>query len=104
MPYNPQRQTVINSRERKASSNNLRDRLPLNNTLLPVVSAHTIIVVAEIRALHVPQKVFIVRNDDELEIRLCLPRANDPVKRFGETANVVVVQIGRWLVQGDELH
>ena len=79
------------------------NRLPLNDTLLLIISANTIIIVAEIRALHVSQELLVVRDDYELKVRLCLARLDNAVQRLGKTADIVLVQVRRWLVEGDEL-
>jgi len=60
--------------------NNLGDGLPFNDALLLIVSAHTIVVVAEIRTLHITQEFFVVGDDNELEVRLCLSSSNNPVE------------------------
>lgn len=74
------------------------NRLPLNNTLLLIISADTIVVIAEIGALHVAQELLIMGNDDELEVGLLHSGCDDAVERFGERLDVVDVQVGRWFV------
>ena len=80
----------------------LRDRLPLDDRLLSVVSRHPVIGVAEVRTLHISEEIFIVRNDDQLEIGLLLPRLDDVVQRFCQRLDVVPIKIRRWFIQGDQ--
>lgn len=79
-------------------SDNLSNRLPLNNTFLLIISADTIVVITEIRALHVTQELLIVGNDNELKVGLLHSGGNDAVERFGERLNVVDVQVSGWFV------
>lgn len=56
-----------------------------------------------LRAAHIPQKIFIMRNHNQLEISLLLPRFNNLRERAGEGFNIVSVEVGGGLVEGDEL-
>ena len=58
--------------------------------------------VAEVGTFHVLQEVFVVRDDDELEVGLLLSCPDDVVERLGKRTNVVAVQIRRRLVESDQ--
>jgi hypothetical protein len=45
-----------------------RKILLLNNALLKCVSADVPVVISEVCALHLPQEILIVSNDDELKV------------------------------------
>ena len=80
----------------------LRDRLPLDDRLLPVVPRHPVVRVAEVRTLHVSKEVLVVRDDDQLEVGLLLPRLDDVVQRFCQRLDVVTIQIRRRFVQRNQ--
>lgn len=84
-------------------SRDLADRVPLDDGLLSLVARDAVVVIAEVGALHVPQKLLVVRDDDELEVGLLLPGPDDVVQRLGQRPDVVAVEVRGGLVQGDEL-
>ena len=59
--------------------------------------------VAEIGHLHEAQEFLVVRDDDELEVGLLLPRPDDVVQRLGQRPDVVAVEVRRRFVERDEL-
>lgn len=77
--------------------------MPLDHTLLICVSAHAIVVIGELGALHVLQELFIVSDDDELEIRLVLAVFYDLVQRFRERLDIVPVKVGGWFIKSNNL-
>ena len=79
-------------------SHDFCDRLPLDDGLLPVTARDTIIIVAEIRALHVPQEILVMGDDNQLEVRLLPSCLDDVVERFGQGSDVIPVQVrGRFV-------
>ena len=84
------------------TSHDLRNGLPFDDRLLPLVSRHPVVVVAEIRAFHVSQELLVMGDDNELEVGLLPPHLDDVVKRFRKGADVVAIQIRRRLVERDQ--
>jgi hypothetical protein len=57
-----------------------RKILSLNDTLLIRISTDLPVVVTELRALHLPQEVLVMSDDDELEVRLMLSSLDDLIQ------------------------
>ena len=81
---------------------NHADRLLLDLGLLPVIPRHAVVVITEVGALHELEELLIVRDDDQLKVRLLLPCSDDIVEGLGQRSNVVPIKVCRWLVQRDE--
>lgn len=59
--------------------------------------------IAEVGALHVSEKLLVVRDDDQLEVRLLSSCSDDVVQRLSQRPDVVPIEIGRRFIQCDEL-
>ena len=81
------------------SSHNLRNRLLLDPRFLTIRPRYPEVCVAEVGTLHIPEELLVVRNDDQLEIRLLLPSPDDIVQRLGKRPDIVAIQVRRRLVQ-----
>src|SRR4051794_22388585 len=74
---------------------NPRDALPDNNAVLLLIPLDPKKVIAEIAALHVLQKLLVVRNHNQLQVPLPPPRLDDGVQALGQAPNVVAVEVRR---------
>jgi hypothetical protein len=81
----------------------IRKRLSLDNALLLRVPAYLPIMIAELCTLHLPQELFIVGDNDELEILLLLSILDDLVQGHSESRDIVSIKIGCWFVEGNDL-
>lgn len=77
--------------------------MPFNNALLFIVSTNAIVVVAEISTFHIPQEFFVVRDNNELEVGLCLSSPYDSMEGLGKTTNIIAIQVGGRFIQCNEL-
>lgn len=80
-----------------------RKPLSLNHSLLPIVSAHSVVMLSEVAAIDVLQELLVVRDDDELEVSLMLAGLDDSVQGLSKSLDVVLVEIGGWFIKGDDL-
>jgi hypothetical protein len=78
-------------------------RLSLDNALLLRVPAYLPIVIAELCTLHLLQELFIVGDDNELEVLLVLSTLDDLVQGLGESRDIVSIKIGCWFVESNDL-
>jgi hypothetical protein len=81
----------------------IRKRLSLDNALLLRIPAYLPIVIAELCTLHLLQELFIVGNNDELEILLVLSTLDDLVQGHSESRYDVSIKIGCRFVEGNDL-
>ncbi|GKT91599.1 hypothetical protein Ct61P_09449 [Colletotrichum tofieldiae] len=84
------------------ASQNPRDALLRNDAVLLVVPPDAEEAVAKVAAAHVAQELLVVGDDDELEVALGLAGLDDGVQALGEALDVVLVEVGCRLVEGDE--
>ena len=75
----PARQIILATR----SFSDSRNALSEYNRILLLVSSNSEKVITEIAALHVLQKLFVVRDDDELQVPLALSSLDDHVQALG---------------------
>lgn len=54
--------------------------------------------VAVVLATHLLEKVFVVRDDNQLEVRLHLSCLDDLVQAPSQGLDVIAVEVGRWFV------
>jgi hypothetical protein len=94
------RQSLQNT---KTSSQDVHNRLLLNHTLLLLVSADTVVVLSEVATIHVFQELFVVGDDNELEIGLVLASLDDAMQGNSQSLDVVLVEIRGRFVKGDDL-
>ena len=87
----------------KSPSHDTRKTLDFNNALLLRISAHSVIVLTKLRALHLAQEFLIVSNDDELEVRLMTSVLDDLVQRLSESSNVILIKVGSGLIKSNDL-
>lgn len=76
-------QTILQAHQTRTTrilSHDLVHGLLLNRAQLLLISADTPIVICELGALHVLQKLLVVGNNDELEILLLAPNLDDVVE------------------------
>jgi hypothetical protein len=59
--------------------------------------------IAELCTLHLLQELFIVGDNDELEILLVLSTLDDLVQGHSESRDVVSIKIGCWFVESNDL-
>jgi hypothetical protein len=59
--------------------------------------------IAELGTLHLLQELFIVGDNDELEILLVLSTLDDLVQGHSESRDVVSIKIGCWFVESNDL-
>jgi hypothetical protein len=64
---------------KKSPSHHTRKTLLVDNALLVCISADPPVVLTELTAFHLTQKLFVVGDDDELEIRLMTSVPNNLV-------------------------
>jgi len=83
-------------------SEHVRKGLSLDDRLLSIVPRNPVVVVAEVGAFHILKEFFVVRDDNQLEIRLLPSCSDDVVERLGKGPGVVMVEIRRRLVQRNE--
>jgi len=60
-------------------------------------------VIAELCTLHLLQELFIVGDDNELEVLLVLSTLDDLVQGLSESRDVVSIKIGCWFVESNDL-
>jgi hypothetical protein len=80
----------------------LSDILPLNEALLVLVSAHTPIHVSVVGTVHFPEELLVMRDDKKLEVCLFAADLDDLGQRLCKALDVLLVEVGRGLVEGDE--
>jgi hypothetical protein len=81
----------------------LTNSYPLNRTLLLPIPTNLPILIRKIRRMHLPQKLLVMSNDDNLEIRLAAASSDELIQRAGKSFDVVGVEIGGGFVKGDDL-
>jgi hypothetical protein len=87
----------------KGKSHHARETLLLDNALLVCISADSIIVLTELRALPLPHEILVMDNDDELEILLLTSILDDLIQRLSESSNVVLIKIRRRFAKSNDL-
>ena len=70
------------------SSRNLSNILPLNKALLIRIPAHAPIHIRIIRTVHLPEKLLVVRDNQQLEIRLLPTDLNNLAETLRQTLDV----------------
>jgi hypothetical protein len=60
-------------------------------------------VIAELCTLHLLQELFIVSDDNELEVLLVLSTLDDLVQGLSESRDVVSIKIRGWFVESNDL-
>lgn len=78
--------------------------MPLNDTLLLIISTNSIVIITELCTLHETQKFLVVGDDNQLEIRLSLSGPDNAVQRLSQASNIIPVEVGGRLVECNELH
>lgn len=81
----------------------LLNRLSFDNALLLLIPTNPVIRVAKLLTAHLFQKIFVVRDDDDLKIGLLTTLLDDAVERVGQRADIIRVQVGRRFVESDNL-
>jgi hypothetical protein len=82
----------------KMPSHETRKTLLLNDALLVRISADPKVVVTKLIALHLPQELLVVSDDDHLEVRLMTSVLDDLVQRLSESPDVVLIKVSGRLV------
>lgn len=74
-----------------------------NYTVLVGIPRHSVVFVGELPALHLPNKCFVMGDDDKLEVLLVLPVVDDLIQRTRECLDIIGVKISCWFVESDDL-
>src|SRR4051812_38534577 len=90
--------------EKNQSIHETANVLLLNNTLLFLISADAEVIVCEILTLHLLQELFVMSNDNELEIGLSLALFNDHVERFCQRLDRVSVKVCCRFIESNNLN
>jgi hypothetical protein len=81
----------------------LSDRLASNHTLLFLVSRHAPKAFCECSTIHLLQKLFVMSDDDELEIRLMSSNLDELMERGSKSLDVICIEIRSRFIKCNDL-
>ena len=86
----------------KLSNTYVCNILAHNDTLLSLIATHAVVVVSVVGTVHVSQELLVVRDDNQLEVRLLSSDANNLRQGLCQRADVVTIKVGRGFIQSNE--
>jgi hypothetical protein len=92
-----------NTLDVNTSTSKCVNTLSHDGTVLLPISAHSVVMIGELGDSHFLQELFVVGDDDELEVRLMLSVLDNLIQGLSKRLDIVAIQICSGFIESNNL-